>query len=184
MWFICGLGNPDKRYHSTRHNLGFDLVDALINYYEFNLLKKDKNVELYKGFIEQKECLLCKPLTYMNHSGPPIGKIKNFYKISQSKIIIIHDDLDLAVNKIKIKTGGGNGGHNGLLSIDETIGKNYKRLRFGIGHPGIKKMVTSYVLEKFSNQDRKLIDKKIILITKYFSIIFEDDGLFLTKIAY
>ena len=147
------------------------------------IIKKDKNVELFKGVIGKEKCLLCKPLTYMNRSGPPISKLINFYKISKSKIIIIHDDLDLAVNKIKIKTGGGNGGHNGLLSIDEAIGNNYKRLRIGIGHPGIKEMVSSYVLEKFSHQDRELIDKKITLLTKHFSLIFEDDGLFLTKIA-
>ena len=119
----------------------------------------------------------------MNRSGPPINKIQNFYKIAKSKIIIIHDDLDLAINKIKIKTGGGNGGHNGLSSIDESLGNNYKRIRIGIGHPGIKEMVSSYVLENFSNQDRELIDKKITLLTKHFSLIFKDDSLFLTKIA-
>ena len=183
MWFICGLGNPDIKYQYTRHNLGFNLIDALVEYYNFNLIKKDKELELYKGILDQKNCLLCKPLTYMNKSGPPISKIKNFYKISKSKLIIIHDDLDLSVNKIKIKTGGGNGGHNGLLSVDESIGNNYKRLRIGIGHPGMKEMVSAYVLEKFSNQDRQLIDKKIKLLTKHFSLIFEDDRLFLTKIA-
>ena len=86
------------------------------------------------------------------------------------------------INKVKIKVGGGNGGHNGLLSIDKTIGNNYKRLRIGIGHPGIKEMVSSYVLEKFSNQDRELIDKKVMLLTKNFSLIFNDNGLLLTKI--
>lgn len=183
MWYICGLGNPDKKYQFTRHNLGFDLIDSLVNFYNFDFLKKDKNVEIFKGIIGKEKCLLCKPLTYMNQSGVPLSKLINFYKISKSKIIIIHDDLDLAVNKIKIKIGGGNGGHNGLLSVDKAIGKNYKRLRIGIGHPGIKEMVSSYVLEKFSNQDRELIDKKINLLTKHFSLIFEDDRLFLTKIA-
>jgi PTH1 family peptidyl-tRNA hydrolase len=183
MWLIVGLGNPGVKYQYTRHNLGFDLVDSLINYYDFNLLKKNKEVELYKGILAEKECLLCKPLTYMNRSGSPINKIKSFYKISKSKLIIIHDDLDLAINKIKIKTGGGNGGHNGLLSIDGLLGNNYKRLRIGIGHPGIKEMVSSYVLEKFSNQDRELVDKKINLLTKHFPLIFEDDSLFLTKIT-
>ena len=183
MWFICGLGNPDKRYQFTRHNLGFNLIDSIIIFYDFNLLKKDKNIELYKGILNKKECLLCKPLTYMNRSGPPISKLINFYKISKSKIIIIHDDLDLAIAKVKIKIGGGNGGHNGLASIDETINNNYKRLRIGIGRPQIKEMTSSYVLEKFSHQDRELIDKKITLLTKYFFLIFEDNGLFLTKIT-
>ena len=183
MWLICGLGNPEKKYQYTRHNLGFNIIDSLVNYYNFDLIKKDKKVELYKGVFGEINCILCKPLTYMNNSGQPISKIINFYKISKSKLIIIHDDLDLEVNKIKVKTGGGNGGHNGLLSIDESLGNNYKRLRIGIGHPGIKEMVSSYVLDKFSNQDRELIDKKITLLTKYFSLIFEDNGLFLTKIS-
>ena len=183
MWLICGLGNPDKKYQFTKHNLGFDLIDSIINYYGFNHIKKDKKVELYKGILDQEECLFCKPLTYMNRSGPPISKLINFYKISKSKIIIIHDDLDLSIDKIKIKIGGRNGGHNGLLSIDEAIGNNYKRLRIGIGHPGIKEMVSSYVLEKFSNQDRKLIDKKITLLTKHFSLIFNDHELLLNKLT-
>ena len=183
MWLICGLGNPGKKYFLTRHNIGFDVVDSLINRNSCALIKKDKKKELYRGTIDSKECLFCKPLTYMNLSGPPISKLINFYKIAKPKIIIIHDDLDLAVDKIKIKTGGGNGGHNGLLSIDNAIGKNYKRLRIGIGHPGIKEKVSSYVLEKFSNQDRELIDKKISLLTKYFSYIFGDDGLFLSKLS-
>ena len=143
----------------------------------------NNKLELYKGILDQEECLFCKPLTYMNRSGPPISKLINFYKISKSKIIIIHDDLDLSIDKIKIKIGGRNGGHNGLLSIDEAIGNNYKRLRIGIGHPGIKEMVSSYVLEKFSNQDRKLIDKKITLLTKHFSLIFNDHELLLNKLT-
>jgi PTH1 family peptidyl-tRNA hydrolase len=101
----------------------------------------------------------------------------------KSKILIIHDDLDLAIDKIKTKIGGGNGGHNGLLSIDGAIGSNYKRLRIGIGRPEVKEMVSSYVLEKFSNKDRELIDKKIILLTKHFPLIFENDGLLLTKLT-
>jgi len=183
MWFICGLGNPDKKYQLTRHNLGFDIIDALIKINNFELSKKDKSKELYKGKINNQSCLLCKPLTFMNLSGQPIAEIVNFFKIPKSKIIIIHDDLDLALGKIKIKIGGGNGGHNGLLSIDGMIGKNYKRLRIGIGHPGSKHLVSSYVLDKFSSEDRKLINNKISLLTKYFSLIFDDDSLLLTRLA-
>ena len=183
MWLLCGLGNPDKKYQLTRHNLGFEIIDSLVKYYECVLIKKDKSIEVYKGSIGKQECFLCKPLTYMNKSGPPLGRLANFYKVPKNKLIVIHDDLDLTVSKIKIKTGGGNGGHNGLLSVDEVIGKDYKRIRVGIDHPGIKEMVSSYVLEKFSNQDRELINKKIDLLIKYFSLIFEDDSLFLNKIV-
>ena len=183
MWFLCGLGNPDKKYKFTRHNLGFNILDSIIEKNSCILITKDKNKELYKGKVGIHDCLLCKPLNYMNLSGPVIAELTNFYKIPKSKIIIIHDDLDLALGKIKIKTGGGNGGHNGLRSIDKNIGKNYKRLRVGIGHPGSKELVSTYVLEKFTVEDRKVIDNKINGLTKYFSLIFEDVGLLLTKIS-
>ena len=183
MWFLCGLGNPEKKYKLTRHNLGFNVLDSIIETNNCILIKKDKYKELYKGKIGIHNCMLCKPLSYMNLSGLIIGELSNFYKIPKSKIIIIHDDLDLALGKIKIKNGGGNGGHNGLRSIDKNIGKNYKRLRVGIGHPGSKELVSTYVLEKFTHEDRKVIDNKINGLTKYFSLIFEDVGLLLTKIA-
>ena len=183
MWFLCGLGNPEKKYKLTRHNLGFNVLDSIIETNNCILIKKDKYKELYKGKIDIHDCLLCKPLTYMNLTWPIIGELINFYKIPESKIIIIHDDLDLILGKIKIKTGGGNGGHNGLRSIDQSIGKNYKRLRVGIGHPGSKELVSTYVIEKFTKEERKVIDNKISLLTKYFSLIFEDDDLLLTKIA-
>ena len=97
----------------------------------------------------------------MNLSGTVIRKVSNFYKISKSKIIIIHDDLDIIVGGVKIKIGGGTGGHNGLLSIDEAIGNEYKRLRIGISHPGSKDLVSSYVLEKFNKDEKQTIDKII-----------------------
>ena len=183
MWFLCGLGNPDKKYKFTRHNLGFNILDSIIEKNNCILVKKDKNKELFKGKIGIHGCLLSKPLNYMNLSGSVIAELTNFYKIPKSKIIIIHDDLDLTLGKIKIKTGGGNGGHNGLRSIDKTIGKNYKRLRIGIGHPGLKELVSPYVLDKFTREDRKIIDHKINELTKYFSLIFENDVLLLTKMA-
>jgi len=183
MWFICGLGNPGRKYQNTRHNIGFDLLDSIIKKYNLELKKKDKSKEIFKGRIASNNCILCKPLTYMNLSGSLIGNIVNFYKIPRSKILIIHDDLDLSLGKVKIKIGGGNGGHNGLASIDKTIGINYKRLRIGISHPGSKEFVTSYVLEKFSKDDRKIINKTIELLTRSFSLIFEDDRLLLTKLA-
>ena len=183
MWLICGLGNPGNKYSLTRHNVGFETINSLISFYNFKISKKDKTIEYYKGAIGVQKCILCKPLAYMNNSGPPINKLASFYKIPLSKIIIIHDDLDLALSKVKINIGGGNGGHNGLLSIDNSIGKNYKRIRIGIDHPRIKSMVSSYVLENFSKTDKELIDKKINLLIKNFELNFEDQGLFLTKIA-
>ena len=183
MWFVCGLGNPGKKYINTRHNIGFNFFDSIIDKYNFELKKKDKSKEILKGLISRKNCLFCKPMIYMNQSGPAIKEVLNFYKIPKSKTIIIHDDIDLIVGKVKIKNGGGNGGHKGLSSIDESIGRNYKRLRIGVGHPGSKELVSSHVLGKFNREDRKIIDNIIELLTEKFSLIFEDDALLLTKLA-
>ena len=183
MWFVCGLGNPGIKYKNTRHNIGFNLFDSIIDKYNCELKKKDKSKEILKGSIDKKSCLFCKPTIYMNQSGSIIREVLNFYKISKSKIIIIHDDIDLIVGKVKIKIGGGNGGHNGLFSIDESIGRSYKRLRIGVGHPGSKELVSPHVLGKFNREDRKIIDNIIELLTEKFSLIFKDDALLLTKLA-
>ena len=183
MWLICGLGNPGKKYQNTRHNIGFEIIESLIKKYNFKLYKKDKLKEIYKGKIDQEQCMICKSLVYMNQSGEAIGSVVKFYKIPNSKILIIHDDLDLAIGKVKIKTSGGNGGHNGLLSIDKAISNNYKRLRIGIGHPGSKKLVSSYVLKKFPKDDKKIINIIIDLIVNLFSLSFENESLLLTKVS-
>lgn len=183
MWLICGLGNPGNKYKNTRHNIGFDLCDSIINKYEFDLKNKDSAKEIYTGIISNNKCLLCKPLGFMNLSGSAVSKILNFYKIQLDKTIIIHDDLDLKIGKVKIKVGGGNAGHNGLSSIDRLIGKNYKRLRIGISHPGSKELVSSYVLKKFNKLDRKIIDNIIEILTNNFKLIFDNESLLLTKLS-
>ncbi len=183
MFLICGLGNPGKEYIDTRHNVGFKLIDKLVSFYNFLPLKKDNKKEVFKGTIKNYSCLLMKPLNFMNLSGQPVQEISNFYKINKSKIFVIHDDLDLELGKVKIKTGGGNGGHKGLLNIDEMIGNNYLRLRIGIDHPGAKHLVSDYVLKKFNDEEIMIINKKIDLITKHFDTILDDTSLFLTKIA-
>ena len=183
MFLICGLGNPGKEYVNTRHNIGFQLVDKLSNFYNFSSFKKDNKKEVFKGSINNNTCLLMKPLNFMNLSGQPIQDIKNFYKIDKNKLFIIHDDLDLGLGKVKIKFGGGNGGHNGLSNIDEMIGANYYRLRIGIDHPGLKHQVSNYVLNKFTDEEINEIENKLNKITKNFEILLSDPSLFLTKIA-
>lgn len=184
MWLIYGLGNPGKKFQETRHNIGFLLIDAIVKKHNFKLIKKSRSKEIYKGFVNKNECLICKPLTYMNLSGIPISEIINFFKIPKSRIIVIHDDIDLSIGKIKIKLGGGNGGHNGLLNIDENIGVSYNRLRIGIGHPGSKELVNKYVLEKFNTNEKKIINNIIKLSVKYLHLIFNNKQLFLTKMAF
>ena len=118
-----------------------------------------------------------------NLSGQPIQEIVNFYKIDKKKIYVIHDDLDLELGKVKLKFGGGNGGHNGLSNIDEMIGNNYNRIRIGINHPGSKDLVSSYVLNKFTNDEMNIIEKKLDKFTNNFNILLDDQVLFLTKLA-
>ena len=183
MFLICGLGNPGKEYINTRHNIGFNLIDKISSYYNFSPFKKDKNKEVLKGLIENKPCLLIKPLNFMNLSGQPVQEIMNFYKIEKNKLYVIHDDIDLELGKIKVKFGGGNGGHNGLLNIDEMIGNDYYRLRIGIDHPGIKDMVSKHVLNKFNKEEINKIEEKLKKVTENFEILLEDSNLFLTRLA-
>tara|TARA_B100000965_G_C19537066_1_gene733857 strand:- start:270 stop:830 length:561 start_codon:yes stop_codon:yes gene_type:complete len=183
MFLICGLGNPGKEFINTRHNIGFKLIDKLSNYYNFTAFKKDNKKEVFKGLIDGNSCLLMKPLNFMNLSGQPIQEIINFYKIKREKIYIVHDDLDLELGKVKLKFAGGNGGHNGLSNIDEMIGNNYHRVRIGIDHPGNKNLVSSYVLNKFTENEINLIEEKLDKVTNIFDILLNDPALFLTKLA-
>lgn len=183
MFLLCGLGNPGTKFSNTRHNIGFRLVDKIINHFKFDKIKEDKTKELFTGKINSNKVFLLKPLTFMNLSGKPVTETVNFYKIIKDKVFVIHDDLDLEIGKIKIKKGGGNGGHNGLSSIDSYLGKQYNRIRIGIDHPGHKDLVSNYVLSNFSNDENKIIDTKLETITNNFNLIFYDIPLFLTKIS-
>jgi PTH1 family peptidyl-tRNA hydrolase len=148
MTLVVGLGNPDSKYKNNRHNVGFMLVDRLVN----ELLASNISKPQFKGQLyKSKKILLLKPLTYMNLSGESVRVVSDYYK--PEKIIVIHDDLDLPLGSLRFKKGGGHGGHNGLKSIDSHIGKDYIRVRIGIGKPKIKSEVASYVLSDFSKEE-------------------------------
>ena len=182
MYLICGLGNPGVNYKNTRHNVGFHLADIIISNLNLNKIKVDKSKELYSGEINNIKLYLLKPLTFMNLSGKVVSETVNFYKIKLNNTFVIHDDLDLQLAKVKIKQGGGNGGHNGLESIDQLLGENYFRIRIGIDHPGHKDLVSNYVLNKFSKEEREILNKKINKMSDNINLIFSDIPLFLTKI--
>jgi len=149
---IVGLGNPGSEYEHTRHNIGFMVVDELIK--KFNA--RDVSSSSFLGdCYKSKNHFLLKPLTYMNLSGDSVIKVKNFYKCEQ--VVVIHDDLDLPFGTLRFKEGGGHGGHNGLKSIDSKIGRDYIRVRMGIGKPEHKGEVSSYVLGEFSTQEKELL---------------------------
>ena len=182
MIVICGLGNPGKKYSGTRHNVGFEFINKTLKKYKFNIFQKDKTKEIYKGKIKNKTYYILKPLTFVNLSGLPISKFIHYYKIPKKNLIIVHDDIDLALKKIKIKIGGGNAGHNGLFSIDEYIGNAYYRFRIGIGHPGSKELVNQYVLKKFTPEEKKIINKIIEYSIETIDLLLKDKQLFLTKV--
>ncbi len=155
MPLIVGLGNPGTAYALTRHNIGFMVVDALLQNKSFHqITKKSFQGELFKA---QNRYYL-KPLTFMNLSGHSVLAVKNFYKIEE--IIVIHDDLDLPFGAIRFKKGGGHGGHNGLKSIDQSIGRNYLRVRMGIGKPK-HGTVSDFVLGNFSQAQQLLLPEWI-----------------------
>ena len=183
MFLICGLGNPGSKYANTRHNIGFKLADEIISNFNIPKIKEDKTRELYSGFINDFKILVLKPLTYMNLSGKTVIEVVNFYKIKIDNIFVIHDDLDLELAKIKIKKGGGNGGHNGLASIDRYLGESYNRIRIGINHPGDKDLVSNYVLDNFLTEEKKILEKKLKKMTDDFDLLFSDIPLYLTKIS-
>ena len=153
MLALVGLGNPFPSYKNNRHNVGFTFIDYLANKKKAGTYKKKFNALIINTKINSIPILFIKPQTYMNKSGISIAKIMHFYKLDSKSFIIFHDDLDLNLGKIKTKIGGSDGGHNGLKSIDESIGDNYRRIRIGIGHPGKKELVNKYVLGDFKNNE-------------------------------
>lgn len=150
---FVGLGNPGPSYAMNRHNIGFMAVDVIAESYNASPWRSRFQGHLAEAKLVDQRILLCKPLTYMNLSGACVAAAMRFYKIPLEKTYVFHDDLDLEPGRIKIKQGGGTGGHNGLASLDQHIGRDYWRVRIGIGHPGHKSAVTSYVLNNFSNNE-------------------------------
>lgn len=182
MKLIVGLGNPGKEYENTRHNIGFDIIDRIVDEYGFSSFQNKFKGQYSEGLINGQKIRLLKPQTFMNLSGRSVIEAKNFYKIENSEILVIHDELDVELGKLKIKNGGGNGGHNGIKSIDEMCGKDYFRLRFGISHPGVKSMVSSYVLSKFTSEEQeKVEDISRFLVKNFVEIINGNYNDFLSK---
>ncbi len=160
---IVGLGNPGKKYESTRHNAGYWFIDRLSDKYAANLKRKDKFFG-YLGSvnINGKAVHFLKPDTFMNLSGKSVQALASFYRIKSDEILVAHDELDIGCGEIRLKSGGGHGGHNGLRDIIRCLGQqDFYRLRIGIDHPGQASQVTNYVLSNPSAEDRELIGKGI-----------------------
>lgn len=173
---IIGLRNPGSVYEHTRHNAGAWLINSLASHHraQFKIDKKLQS-EITDCVLENTTCKLLLPLTFMNHSGQPIRLSSQFYRILPEEILVVHDELDLPAGRIKLKSGGGHGGHNGLRDSISHLGSNqFHRLRIGIGHPGHKDLVHQYVLQKPSQQDKLLIYDAIERAVSLMSLICSD----------
>jgi peptidyl-tRNA hydrolase, PTH1 family len=159
---IVGLGNPGKEYAMTRHNAGFIVVDKLAEAFRISIDKNKFDVIYGKGKIKGNDIMLAKPQAFMNRSGSPVRKLAGFYRISCEEMLIIHDDIDLAFGRIKIKEKGGDGGHKGIRSIIDAFGGgNFTRLRIGIGRSEAGADVVDHVLGRFNPEEKALLDKII-----------------------
>lgn len=153
MKLFVGLGNPGEKYARHRHNVGFMAVERIAERHRFGPWKRKFSGLAADGEIGGEKVLLLKPDTYMNESGRAVGEAARFLKIGIADVVAFHDELDLAPGKLKVKTGGGNAGHNGLRSITQHVGNEFVRVRIGIGHPGSKELVHGYVLHDFARAD-------------------------------
>jgi len=158
MMLFVGLGNPGRAYAGNRHNIGFMAADAIARLHRFPVFRGRFKGLVSEAVLAGEKVLLLKPETYMNDSGRAVQEAVRFYKIALNDVVVFHDELDLLPGKLRVKLGGGNAGHNGLRSISECIGNEYRRVRIGIGHPGDKNRVHDYVLSDFSKAETAWVE--------------------------
>jgi PTH1 family peptidyl-tRNA hydrolase len=158
MLIFAGLGNPGSRYAGNRHNIGFMALDEIARVHRASPWRSRFQAQASEATIGNEKVVLLKPQTYMNESGRAIGEAARFFKVEPADVIVFHDELDLAPAKLRIKLGGGNAGHNGLRSTTAAIGNEYRRVRMGIGHPGLKELVHAYVLNDFGKAEQNWVE--------------------------
>ncbi len=181
---VAGLGNPGSQYAKNRHNAGFIVVDELHAHYKFSPWKAKFDGLLSEGMLAGRKTYLLKPQTYMNLSGDSVGPALRFFKLPLDALVVIHDEIDLAAGKLKVKRGGGDAGQNGLRSITATLGPDYRRVRLGIGHPGEKSKVTGHVLQNFSKDDVAWLKPLVEAMVEAAPLLAKDDDAgFMSKVA-
>jgi peptidyl-tRNA hydrolase, PTH1 family len=184
MLIIAGLGNPGTQYAGNRHNIGFMAVDEIQRRPGFAPWSKKFKALISEGEIAGEKILLMKPQTFMNVSGESVGEAMRFYKLGPENIVAVYDELDLVPGKARIKTGGGHGGHNGIKSLDAHCGKDYRRLRLGIGHPGHKDRVQGHVLGDFAKSDRDWLEPLLAALADNAEMLVKgEDSQLLNKLA-
>ncbi len=176
MRLFVGLGNPGDKYAGNRHNIGFMALDRIAEDHGFTPWRSKFQGEVSEGKFGSDKVILLKPMTFMNKSGQSVGEAMRFYKLDSTDITVLHDELDLAPGKCRVKAGGGHAGHNGLRSIHQHIGPHYDRVRLGIGHPGHKDAVAGYVLRDFAKADQEWLDDLMRGISDGVEHLARDDG--------
>jgi peptidyl-tRNA hydrolase, PTH1 family len=184
MFLFVGLGNPGAKYAHNRHNVGFMAVEEIVSRHAFSSWRKKFQAEIAEGTLAGEKLLVMKPQTYMNESGRAVGEAARFHNIPLDHIYIFYDELDLEAGKLRVKTGGGAAGHNGIRSITAHMGADFKRVRIGIGHPGNKDMVSPHVLGDFAKQDRDWLSKLLEAIADEAPLLTSgQDEKFQSKVA-
>ena len=184
MLLLVGLGNPGREYERNRHNIGFMAVDAIVRRHGFGAFRARFDGHLAAGNLDGRRVLAFKPMTYMNDSGRAVGAAVNFYKMPAKDVLVLHDEIDLAAGKIRVKRGGGHAGHNGLRSIHAHIGDGYGRLRLGVGHPGDKGRVAGHVLKDFAKADNEWVEKLLDAVADHVGLLAAgNDANFASRVA-
>jgi len=183
MLLLVGLGNPGSDSAGNRHNVGVMAVEAIAKRHAFGRFRARFRGRVANGVLGGEKVVALEPETFMNDSGASVAAAVRFYKLSLDDVLVVHDDIDLAPGKIKTKQGGGDGGHNGLRSIDQHLGRDYRRLRIGVGHPGHKDAVANYVLANFSKSEKIWLEPLIDAIAETAELLVTDEVQFLTRIA-
>ncbi len=187
MILLVGLGNPGEKYAKHRHNVGFLAADAIADAHGFGEPRKKFKGEIREGYLSgpngREKTIILKPLTYMNDSGESVGAAASFYKLDPSDVVVFYDELDLAAGKLRVKTGGGAAGHNGIRSIDAHLGNGFRRVRVGIDHPGDKAKVTGHVLGNFSKADQEWLIPMLDAIAAAAPFLTTDDNRFASEVG-
>ncbi len=183
MLLFVGLGNPGSGHVNNRHNIGFMVVQAIAKRHGLGPWRRRFQGVATEGTIGGERVLLLLPGTYMNESGRAVAEAVNFYKLGLEQVVVFHDEIDLPAAKLRVKTGGGVAGHNGLRSVSAHIGNDYRRVRIGVGHPGIKEMVQNYVLSDFAKSDRDWVEAVCDAIADNAGLLAKDqDASFQNKV--
>ena len=184
MQLWVGLGNPGPQYAMHRHNVGFMAVDTIAEVHDFGPVQKKFLGWTQEGRIGAEKIILLKPATFMNESGRAVGEAMRFYKLEPAALTVFHDELDLAPFKVKVRVGGGLAGHNGLRSLDQHLGPDFRRVRIGIGHPGHKDRVTGYVLGNYAKAEiDDLADMLGAIAAEAQWLASGDDARFMSELA-